>query len=97
MEAFCVRCNAAMPAICPKCGGDIEHQAGESKVEAYRKLILLLAGAKNLKLTIACLQIVSGDAVADGVTPESVARVWKLSPEMVRKHVREISLALELG
>jgi len=99
VEAFCPRCNASVNATCPECSGHVEAVGSDpgaagvssyTRLEFYRRLILLVQNSRNSKFTLGCYLIATGDAFADGISMTEYARTWSVKKATVSKHCRLI-------
>ena len=95
LEAFCPRCRDVVDAVCPACRGNVDpggavHGGVASRSafetpEFYRRFVTLLETSRNTKFTLVCFLLATGDAYADGVTMEEVAKEWKVCKATVSK------------
>jgi hypothetical protein len=103
LNAYCPRCNRVIDASCPDCGhaveasGAEEKEANDSKSEArrellaaYRRLLLMLVGARNTKFTLQCYLLATGSGFAEGRSMTEVACEWGVKKATVSKQCRAI-------
>jgi len=96
LEALCPRCGHAVDAVCPDCGANVESGGSEpkgtvlSRAEYYRRLLLMLQGARNTKFMLCCYFIATGDALAEGTSMVRLSEEWKVTKAQVSKQCRFI-------
>ena len=84
-----VKTRKATPAecaVCPCANGETVL----SRLEFYRRLVLLLFNARNTKFMLGCYLIATGHGFADGVSMTEFAREWGVRKATVSKQCRII-------
>lgn len=97
VEAVCTNCGKSGDASCPHCGSQygpanlvedygFRPATTQEMLPRLARLARLIASKRNSKFIWTCYLIASGDAYADGVSMEEVAKRWKVTRACVSKH-----------
>lgn len=62
----------------------------------FRRVLMLLEGARNAKFMLGCYFIATGDAFAEGLSMDEFARRWSVKKQTVSKQCRQICVQLGL-
>lgn len=77
-------------------GTETARRSSLSRIEFYRRLILMVHNARNSKFTLGCYLIATGDGYADGVSMTEFGRQWGVTKACVSQRCELICAYLGL-